>query len=149
MRRKKLFLPYFLLTSHLPYPRLSPSPPITTNKYIISFLKAVREQGVSGPRAYVSKEGARESDFRVTENKRKKVVVGRERAKEPGRDKQDKGSERAEKSELGREQGSEGMMNWDPEKQGEGIRERHKTWAEGERETRMERDPCTERKTQS
>lgn len=87
MRRKKLFLPYFLLTSHLPYPCLSPSPHITTNKYIISFLKAVREQGVSGPRAYVSKEGARESDFRVTENKRKKVVVGRERAKEPGRDK--------------------------------------------------------------
>lgn len=147
MRRKKLFLPYFLLTSHLPYLR---SPPITTNKYIISFLKAVRERGgVSGPRAYVSTEGARGSDFRVTENKRKKVVVGRERAKEPGRDKRDKGSERAEKSELGREQGSEGMMNWDQEKQGEGIRERHKTWAEGERETRMERDPCTERKTQS
>ena len=32
-------------------------------------------------------KGARESDFTLTENKRKKIVVGRERAKKPGRDK--------------------------------------------------------------
>lgn len=41
----------------------------------------------------------------------------------------------------------EGMFNWDPEKQGEGIRGRHKMQTEGDRE--IERDACREKKRQS
>lgn len=39
------------------------------------------------------------------------------------------------------------MFNWDPEKQGEGIRERHKTQTEGDRDRDGER--CMQRKEET
>ena len=69
VRRKKRFLPGLLLT---------PQPPVfLINNYIIrsiflSSLGSKSEGAVSGQRACVNKKRARESDFWVTESKRKK-----------------------------------------------------------------------------
>lgn len=41
----------------------------------------------------------------------------------------------------------EGMFNWDPEKQGEGIRGRHKMQTEGDRD--RDRERCMQRKEET